>query len=76
MVFIIRIIFYYIIFYLLIRLVTVLMHKGKMYVRAYREVQRRKREQSVRASQDNLNLRAFDVEDAHYEEIKGGGKKE
>ena len=73
MVLIFRIIFLYIVFYLLIRLVTVLLQKGRMYLRAYKEIQRKKREherQSVDMRKDNLNLRAFDVEDARYEEIK------
>ena len=75
MVFIVRIIFWYIIIYLLIRLASVLIRKGRMYIHAYRELQRRRQEQSVRARRENLNLRAFDVEDADYEEIKGSDKR-
>lgn len=71
---IVRIIFLYILFYLLIRLVTVLLRKGRMYYRAYRELQRRRHEQAFHARREDLNLRAFDVEDARYEDIKGGEK--
>jgi len=74
---IIRIILLYIVFYLLIRLVTTLVQKGRMYYQAWRRVQQRRHERPVRPPNENLNLRAFDVEDARYEEIKpgSGGKK-
>ncbi|MCE5271882.1 hypothetical protein LLH00_11455 [bacterium] len=72
MVIIIRIILLYIVFYLLLRLVTTLLRKGRMYYQAWRQVQQKRNARPVRPPTENLNLRAFDVEDAQYEEIKPG----
>ena len=59
-----------IIFYLLFRLLLFILKKGAYYYRAYRVAQLRKRQQSTVRRKQDLNLSAFDVEDADYEEIK------
>ncbi|HUU28227.1 MAG TPA: hypothetical protein VM123_10480 [archaeon] len=70
----IKIIFNIIILYLIYRLITILIRKGIMYYRVYRAVKQKRREQAVNYKSD-LNLQAFDVEDAQFEEVEPGSKK-
>ncbi|MFH1071188.1 MAG: hypothetical protein V1794_16335 [Candidatus Glassbacteria bacterium] len=63
-------IFRIIIIYLIYKLITVLISKGISYYRAYQALQRRAQEQKIR--QREVNIRAFDIEDADYEEITPG----
>jgi hypothetical protein len=69
---IIRIILLYLAFYITIRLVRAILQKGRMYYQAWCRVQRKRQENRVNTTRENLNLKAFDVEDARYEEIKPG----
>jgi len=60
--------------YLVYKIVTVLLRKGVTYYQAFRNVQRRrKRKQAVPRGED-YNIRAFEIEDAKFEEIKPGRK--
>ena len=59
-----------IIFYLIFRLILFLLRKGVFYYQAYRRAQLKKRKQASVYRKRELNLSAFDVEDAEYEEIK------
>ncbi len=65
-----QIIFKIIILYLLFRLLMYILQKGAYYYRVYRMAQLRKRQQAAVRRKQGLNLSAFDVEDADYEEIK------
>ena len=67
---IIHIIVNLIIFYLLFRLLLFILQKGAYYYRVYRMAQLKKRQQAAVRRKQGLNLSAFDVEDADYEEIK------
>ena len=69
-------IFRLLIIYLIYRIITILIRKALLYYRAYAALQqkRRKMSESVRRKED-FNLRAFDIEDAEYEEIKPGPEK-
>lgn len=59
-----------IIFYLIFRLIMYLLRKGIYYYQAYRSAMLRKHRQEAVQHKQSLNLKAFDVEDADYEEIK------
>ncbi len=72
MVIIIRVILLYLAFYIAIRLIRALLRKGRMYYQAWCKVQQKRHDTKVHMQRENLNLRAFDVEDARYEEIKPG----
>jgi predicted membrane protein len=58
-----------IIIYLIYKLVTILIRKAFSYYLAYKEMKKRQRSQAVNFKQD-VNLRAFEIEDAHFEEVK------
>ncbi|MEA1997118.1 MAG: DUF6019 family protein [Gemmatimonadota bacterium] len=62
-----------IIFIILYYLIKYLLKKGLMYYRAYKSIQRKSREQRVN-DRSSLNLRAFEVEDARYEEVDAGSE--
>ncbi|MBW7995397.1 MAG: hypothetical protein FVQ81_02265 [Candidatus Glassbacteria bacterium] len=67
-----QILFKMLIIYLVYKVVTILLRKGVSFYRAFKSVQNRKRaEHAVRRGQD-YNIRAFDIEDAKFEEIKPG----
>lgn len=67
-----QILFKLLIIYLVYKLLTILIRKGVTYYRAYRSIQQRKRaEQAMRKGKD-LNIGAFEIEDAKFEEIKPG----
>ncbi len=60
--------------YLVYKIATILLRKGVTYYQAFRTIQRRRaRSQAMRRGKD-YNLRAFDIEDAKFEEIKPGRK--
>jgi len=58
-----------IILYIIIRLLLYLLRKGAYYYRAYRTAQLKRRQQAAMHRKQGFNLKAFDVEDADYEEI-------
>ncbi len=63
-----------ILIYLVYKIVAVLLRKGVTYYQAFRNVQRRRGgKQAVHRGED-YNIRAFDIEDAKFEEIKPGQK--
>ena len=59
-----------IILYLIFRLILFLLSKAAYYYRAYRQAQLKKKQRASMYRKQELNLNAFDVEDAEYEEIK------
>ena len=59
------------IIYLVFKLISFLVSKAVFYYRAYKAIQSKKREQEVRRRRE-VNIGAFDIEDAKYEEIAPG----
>ncbi|OGG00007.1 MAG: hypothetical protein A2Z86_03040 [Candidatus Glassbacteria bacterium GWA2_58_10] len=61
------------IIYLIYRIITILIRKAVMYYRAYTALQQKRRKMAEAAwRKEDVNLKAFDIEDARYEEIKPG----
>ena len=69
-------IFRLLIIYLIYRIVTILIRKAILYFRAYAALQQKRRKMAESAGRkEDFNLRAFDIEDAEYEEIKPSPEK-
>ena len=60
------------IIYLVYKIVVILLRRGIEYYRAYKTVQRRRRQGPTMRRGDDYNIGAFDIEDAKFEEIQPG----